>query len=181
MASKDRMTEFRKGYPLRAMKRQPANDDELKQMHSIDGMLDLEACGLSQLEASGGVAEPPSLREQASEGRFLWAVRSMDAPVALEECAWGHGLETKRIKHSNLTSGAPAHSGGELWVIQHQGVLVNANSGRYGADTPKELGAFVEALRELGFRAASMGFDLDNPVAPNVVQVGPVDWQTPYE
>lgn len=163
------------------MQRQPANDDELKQMVTKDGMLDLEAFSLPRLEELVAVAEPPCLREQAPVGRFLWVVRSGDAPFALEKCRWSSELETKMIKHSNLTGGAPAHSGGELWVVHHQGVLVNANSGRYGANTAMELSAFVEALRGLGFQVASMGFDLDNPSIPNAVQVGPVSWLAPYE
>jgi hypothetical protein len=181
MASKGGMKKFRKAYPLREMRIQPANDDELKRMRPEDGMLDLESGSLDQLIQIEIVDKPPTSREEAHEGRFLWVVRSDDAPTALEHCAWGRNLETKKVKHSNLTGGAPAHSGGELWVVQGKGVLVNANSGRYGANTPEELAAFVEALRGLGFWVASMGFDLDNPTRPNTVQVGPVDWQAPYE
>jgi hypothetical protein len=181
MASKGGMEEFRKAFPLREMQIRPANDDELKQMRPDDGMLGLECGSLDHLARVEVVEEAPTAREEAHKGCFLWVVRRDDTPAALEHCAWGRDLETKKIKHSNLTGGAPAHSGGELWVVRDKGVVVNANSGRYGARTPEELAAFVEGLRGLGFWVASMGFDLDNLARPNTVQVGPVDWHAPHE
>jgi hypothetical protein len=173
------MNAFRQAYPLREMRILPANKDELKQMRAEDGMLNLETCRSNQLAAIATVDQAPADREAAENGRFLWVVRSSDAPTALEQCPWGRELETKKIKHSNFTGGAPAHSGGELWIVKDEGVLVNSSSGRYGADSPAELAAFVETLRALGFRAASMGFDLDNPRIPNSIQVGPVEWRDP--
>ena len=181
MASTTEIATFRQTYQLRAMKITPANDDQVKQMRREDGMLNLEDCGMALLLEAGAVGEAPADSEAAKKGCFLWAVRGADTPVALERCDWGQGLESKELKHSNLTGGSPAHSGGELWAIKNQGLLVNANSGRYGAESPEELDAFVGALQGLGFRVGSMGFDLDNPKAPNTVQVGPVDWRNPHE
>ena len=158
------------------MRIEPANDDQLRQMLPENGMLNLEVCGVNELLDIGAVREAPMDRDAAQQGCFLWIVRSADMPIALEACEWGRKLESAVIKHSNLTGGLPAHSGGELWAVAGEGLLVNANSGRYGADSSEELEAFVRSLQALGLRVGSMGFDLDNPKAPNTVQVGPVDW-----
>ncbi|HEX3919099.1 MAG TPA: hypothetical protein VHW60_17310 [Caulobacteraceae bacterium] len=150
-------------------------------MSSEDGLLDVELVAIDDLAKIAEVASPPEDMAAARTGRILWVVREGEIPSALEACDWGRELESGMIKHSNLTGGMPAHSGGELWVVKGEGILANANSGRYGAESPEELEAFVEALRSLGFRAASMGFDIDNPARPNSIQVGPVAWLDAHE
>ena len=181
MISKDGLQEFRRCYKPRSMRIAPANQDELRQMTYEDGMLDLESATGERLQAVECVTSLPNDKESAKRGRFLWVVRPDDAPTALETCTWGHQLENRIIKHSNLTGGAMAHSAGELWVVEDDGLLVNAASGRYGAESREELNAFVEALRGLGFRVASMGFDIDNPRRPNTLLLGAAEWLNPHD
>jgi hypothetical protein len=83
------------------------------------------------------------------------------------------------IKHSNLTGGDDAHSGGEIWFINDDRIAVNAQSGRYGAESDREFKMIVDALRHSGYHVASMGFDLDNPSIPNTVFVGEPEWESP--
>jgi hypothetical protein len=162
------------------MKRKPANSDELKQMTSADGMMDLPAAPADsgQLQV---VTQLPDTESAAANARYLWVVRSDDLPLALEECSWGKSLESGTIKHSNLTGGAPAHSGGEIWFCDERTIIVNADSGRYGADSPQELEDFVAALRDCGYRVASMGFDIENRTKPNSVLIGDPVWLEPTD
>lgn len=167
---------FRQKYPLRPMRKIAANDDELRQMGYSDGIINLEE-GPDATEYACTISESPTTEEEASHNRYLWVVRNNDVPCALEGCKWGQSLANKKIKHSNLTGGGPAHSGGELWVVEGKGLIINADSGRYGALTESELDDFIDELRKIGFCVASMGFDVDNPSIPNRVQVGPAQWR----
>jgi hypothetical protein len=158
------------------MKRPEDNPDEIRQMTLADGMNDLPE---AQAPASIFVrhASIPNTHSNAAEARHLWVIGSGDFPVALEGCTWGKTLQTGKIKHSNLTGGNPAHSGGEIWFIGNDRIALNAASGRYGADSEHEFGQIVNALRRSGYCVASMGFDLDNTSVANRVFVGEPVWQ----
>jgi hypothetical protein len=88
-------------------------------------------------------------------------------------------LESGNIKHSNLTGGDPAHSGGEIWFICDDRIAINAASGRYGAKSEIEFRFIVDALRRSGYQVASMGFDLDNPEEANRVFADEPKWEPP--
>jgi hypothetical protein len=123
---------FRANYPPREMRVPAMNDDKLRQMTDADGMVDLQTTVGVGLDAIAAVSEEPRDDKAAASGRILWVISPENMPVALEACDWGAQLESARIKHSNLTGGGAACSGGELWVVTDQGVLINAASGRYG-------------------------------------------------
>lgn len=166
-------------YPAREMKRHQDNEDQMRLMTIEDGMSDLEAGGAAACASLEEVDAAPQTREEAEKGRHLWVVGPDSVPVAPETCRWGKNLESTVIKHSNLTGGGKAHSGGEFWCIKGKGILVNAGSGRYGATTVEELDAFIEVARAMGCRVASAGFDDENPGVPNILPVGPLDWLGP--
>jgi hypothetical protein len=169
---------YRSNFAVKPMKRAEDNPDEIRQMTLTDGMNELPE---AQAPVSLFVrhASVPNSFANASEARHLWVIRSEDFPVALEICSWGKTLQSGKIKHSNLTGGSPAHSGGEVWFIDDNKVAVNAASGRYGADSDNEFGQIVDALRHSGYRVASMGFDLDNKSVANRIFAGDPIWQDP--
>jgi hypothetical protein len=169
---------YRANFPVKPMQRSPENADEVRQMAAVDGMSELPSSP-APVEAFVRHGSLPNARANASEARHLWVIRSQDFPVALEECAWGKALQSGKIKHSNLTGGNPAHSGGEIWFIGDDRVALNASSGRYGAKNQQEFDQIVDALRCAGYYVASMGFDIDNPAVPNAVFVGEPLWQSP--
>ena len=72
---------------------------------------------------------------------------------------FGMSLESGVIKHTNLTGGAPAFSGGELLFLDPQTVVVNGCSGRYGPRSAQELDLVVQAFANSGYGVWSMGFD----------------------
>jgi|APTNR8051073442_1049403.scaffolds.fasta_scaffold02391_3 hypothetical protein len=148
-------------------------------MTSTDGMADLESSGNRALEGFNEVGSEPRDRESAEQSRLLWVVGARDVPFADEAGPYGRSLAGGAIKHSNLTGGSDAYSGGEAWRIKGKGLLVNASSGRYGAECEKELNEVVDIFRHAGFSVASMGFDLDSPTTPNAVAVGELTWLRP--
>src|SRR5260221_1582650 len=160
------------------MRIEPANSDQIVLMTTGDGLLEMPAAPANNEE----ITRPKSLpntSEKAAEARYLWVIRVEDVPVALEECEWSRKLQDTKIKHSNLTSGKPAHSGGEIWFISDDRIAINANSGRYGAESNDELQQIVDALRTCGFYVTSMGFDIDNTSRPNSILIGEPEWQPP--
>ena len=169
---------YRINFAVKPMKRPEDNPDEIRQMQVADGMNDLPS---PQAPVSTFVRHSsiPNTYGNAPEARHLWVIRSEDFPVALEDCPWGKVLQSGKIKHSNLTGGRSAHSGGEIWFIGEDKIAVNAASGRYGAENEQEFNQIVEALRRSGYRVASMGFDLDNTSITNRVFVGEPVWQDP--
>jgi hypothetical protein len=178
MLPSEAIAAYRAEFAARPMKKRADNDDQLKQMVAADGMLELPAS-----PAPGATfvrhGSLPNSSSNADEARHLWVVRRDDFPVALEACPWGRKLEDRKIRHSNLTGGSPAHSGGEIWFIGDERIAVNASSGRYGAENEAEFDMIVEALRHSGYHVASMGFDIDNVTIANKIFVGPPTWQAP--
>lgn len=170
---------YRAQYPVKPMRQvEDTNLDQFRRMTIEQGM---HECPEAPADSTRFPRHPslPNDGGNAKVGRHLWVIRGDDFPVALEYCDWGKTLQSERIKHSNLTGGDPAHSGGELWFIDQDRIIVNANSGRYGAESAAEFDLIVDALRAAGFHVASTGFDSDNPAIPNAVIIGAPEWRPP--
>jgi hypothetical protein len=178
MTPNEAIAPYRAQFPAKPMKRPADNEDEVRQMQPADGLYELPAPPAPQPTFARHGSLPNS-DANADEARHLWVIRSADFPVGLEACVWGQGLASKKIKHSNLTAGAPAHSGGEIWFIGDDRIALNACSGRYGAENEAEFDLIVGALRRSGYHVASTGFDLDNPTVPNRIFVGDPVRQAP--
>lgn len=117
---------------------------------------------------SGAADQPtdPPLVEQAHvDSLRLWVVGEEDVLHAEEQCEFGRTLATRCIKHTNLTGGQAAYSGGELVFINERTIVVNGCSGRYGPRDASELRAAAAAFSASGYRVWSMGFD-DETAAP---------------
>ncbi|UUQ67771.1 hypothetical protein NLK61_14425 [Pseudomonas fuscovaginae UPB0736] len=162
---------FRDVYPAR----EPAadkikNDDEL--------MLIPESAGLQFFPTTLNdirLSEPP--RVYGARGNtYLWAIGLDKVPVAIESLEFGKMLKTPVIKHTNLTGGARAHCGGELWFVAEKSMLIGGSSGRYGPKSDQELVDAVASFKCEGFQVASMGFD-EETGEPNTVLVGQPKWQ----
>jgi len=177
MDPREAFDEFRAQFPAKAMKIAPRHSDEMIRMVPGDGMVSLPSAADPAVTIASSPL--PNSEPAADAGRNLWVVSPADFPMAQEKCSWGRRLSGKKIKHSNLTGGDDAHSGGEIWFVDRDRVVVNSNSGRYGADSIEEFDAVVLALRKCGYYVASMGFDLDNPRAPNSVLIGDPEWLHP--
>lgn len=95
------------------------------------------------------------------DGMHLWIVSADDVVHAAETCEFGAGREFGKIKHSNLTGGADAFSGGELVFIDDQTLVLNGCSGRYRIRSEAEMSALASAFRRSGYRVWSMGWSTD--------------------
>ncbi len=148
-------TDFRNKYAARPPREDVIkNQDERIQMQQTDG--------LHFFDGNSGKAAICSNPPRVANDRgalYLWAIALSEVPFALETVDFGKSLESKVIKHTNLTGGNPAHSGGELWFLSENQILVNGASGRYGPETSKELEDAAVAFKSTGYQVASLGFD----------------------
>lgn len=157
------LLEFIERYPPRPSRRQPANDDEHRLLGAADGVLHIGAPPMSDT-TPGHPA-----RAQADDARHLWVFRVAEGiaqvPAVLELVVTTPPLQSGKAKHSNLTGGGSASSGGELWVdpADPTKLYVNGASGRYGPTTPNELEDAVSVFAGLGYKAISFGWDDDGP------------------
>lgn len=135
-----------------------ANDDQTKQMSQSDGLEqwnDGPGCPGLYKDSS----PPPLLESSQLQDTRLWVVRDEDVVHAPEHCAYGETLESGVIKHTNLTGGAAAFSGGELLFLDEATIVINGCSGRYGPRSKAELDSVARAFSESGYGVWSMGFD----------------------
>ncbi|MGP0173937.1 hypothetical protein ACSVIJ_18955 [Pseudomonas sp. NCHU5208] len=164
---------FREIYPLREPKAECIkNEDELVLLPPN------ERLGLLQFpeDASDDVIISSVPRSHSERGQlYLWVVAANDVPFALESAPFGQGLETGKIKHTNLTGGESAHCGGELWFLAEGRLLLSASSGRYGPKSEQEMTDVALAFKNEGFEVASLGFDVETGY-PCTVLVGEPKW-----
>lgn len=149
--------EFRARTALRA----PAadrieHDNECLEMSASDGRLSWVDGTAEDLDDPPPI---PGLSSVQLDGRHLWVVCEVDVVHASERSPFGKNVEKGVIKHTNLTGGEPAYSGGELIFLDENTICINGRSGRYGPRTAEEMTAVAKAFRKSGYHVWSCGFD----------------------
>lgn len=154
----------RKHHSLKAMSASHVNNtDELVPMTRSQGLL--EYCIAPTSNTVTTTCGPHE--DNASIGRYLWALTVSDIPHAVEACAFGEKLISGEIKHSNLTGGSDAFAGGELWFRDDQTIIINFKSGRYGlnglnAEEKKLAEDIINAFVLDNYAIAFTGWDLES-------------------
>jgi hypothetical protein len=153
---------FRRANSLRPLPpERKKHDDECILITDADGLRYLED-GPVATGTSPPTESPPLIDDARANDAFLWAVRVEDVPIAPEKCDFARaaaGLPENKIKHSNLTGGAPAYCGGEILFINDEILVISGRSGRYGPRSEAEMLAVARAFRESGYHVLSMGWD----------------------
>lgn len=143
---------FVRKYPPQPPRRAPANSDELRLLGPKDGV-----AGLGRPPASGIAGEPAN-----DDSRHLWVFRVADVPYILESAPdVSPKLATGKAKHTNLTGGAEASCGGEMWIDDADPgrLFVNGCSGRYGPQEKEQLDDAVQVFRSFGYEVVSFGWN----------------------
>lgn len=148
---------FRKRYGPAWGPRIVGHASELDQMGAEDGLEEfVDGPGEKRrLPLQIAPLDPASLPTP----RRLWVVRSADVVHAEEECAFGSARSAGKIKHTNLTGGAPAFAGGELVALDGVTLVVSGDSGRYGPRNADEMHHVALAFKESGYAVYSPGYD----------------------
>lgn len=163
--------DFREKYPLREPNRERINNqDEMIELTAAEGVLSFSATAGQFAQLS---ALPTSHESRGTV--YLWVISSKDLPFAPESLFAGKHLISGVIKHTNLTGGQPAHSGGELWFIDSKRLLIGGQSGRYGARSGQELLDAALSFKNLDYTVASLGYDTETGKSFTVL-IGEPKW-----
>jgi hypothetical protein len=113
------------------------------------------------LDASEDARKVP--KRSGDDACHLWVFGEQSIPYILEHAPVAETLDSRRVKHTNLTGGQRASCAGELWIdpTDDDKLYVNGCSGRYGPQTPAQLDAAVEVFEQLGYQVESFGWDHD--------------------
>ncbi len=146
--------EFRAQYPARECPDDRIDNlDQLKQMEVDHGL----SC-LADGSDDAVKGEVPEI-ESSDNGIHLWVVMPSSVVHAPEMNEFGSTLESGIIKHTNLSGGEPAHSGGQLVVLSENTLVIDGGSGRYGPQSDEEMTAVAKAFRNSGYGVWSYGYD----------------------
>jgi hypothetical protein len=137
-----------------------ANDDELRRLTPEEGLQTWDdGPDLGTTDGTPPVVDGSKVH--------LWVVKSDEVVHAREHLPIAQELQSKIIKHSNLTGGSRAHCGGELVFASAGEIVLNGSSGRYGPGSESEMNAVAKAFKESGYGVWSYGWDqsIDKPFA----------------
>lgn len=81
---------------------------------------------------------------------YLWVI-DVDGLHVILESTRNPAASRGCVCHSNISAGAPALQGGELWFLSPDSIVINFRSGRYGAETIGHEDAVIEHWQSLGF------------------------------
>ena len=138
------------------LKERVSNDGELVRLEPTDGVQEFPSIENPE------TGSPPSLGTEKGRNTYLWVVLPDSAPIILEDSPSSQNLQSKRITHTNLTGGADAHAGGELWFYGDSStILFSGASGRYQPRNPEELTMVGAAFKACGYVVGSLGWDAD--------------------
>ncbi len=153
------LEEFCAKYSAQPPRKPHGNASELRLLTAAEGVL-----RLNSPPAEAVIRASPVSSSDARHGKHLWVFFDSAIPYVLEAApSASPALASGVAKHTNLTGGAPASSGGELWVDPANANLlyVNGASGRYGPTTLAQLEEVVGVFQERGFEVVSFGWDDD--------------------
>jgi len=151
------LDEFSSAYPAHEPLRPHANEDELRLLGPGDGVREMQSP-----PAEGDQCGVPACK--GDDACHLWVFGTSSIPYVLETAPnVSPPLKSGMAKHTNLTGGAPASCGGELWIdpVDRDKLYVNGCSGRYGPRTAAELEDAVSVFEDRGFGVVSFGWDDD--------------------
>lgn len=138
--------------PQPPVERPGDHEDMFRLLGADDGVGTLPSCATGM---------KPAVRPGDAEASHLWVISPESIPVLLETAPDANPpLVNGKAKHTNLTGGAPACCGGEMWLDSADPKLlyVHGGSGRYGARSAQQLAQAVDLIAGYGFEVRSAGW-----------------------
>lgn len=105
---------------------------------------------------------PPTEPRSAGEKMHIWLVLPEDVVFSEEAGHSGASTQRKRLSHTNLSGGNPAHCGGELWFRDEGSIWITGGSSRYAPRSDEELHSLAQSFVDSGYSVCSCGWDSDN-------------------
>lgn len=152
MPNTPELLDFRDKYPEQVPQR-PCLPDELIALSGADGARTLEPAPAKDVHFGA----PPASNRRRGENAYLWVIDSQGIPYIIERGL--PALGGNPPKHTNLTGGAAAHVGGEMWFSDGENLYLSGGSGRYPPTSENQLNDAVRVFESYNYRVASLGWD----------------------
>ena len=130
------------------------------QLDASDGVRFLELAPATDIR----IGHPPARQDTLGAHRYLWVIDDRGIPFIIERSI--SELDGNLPKHSNLTGGAEAYVGGEIWFASPTSIYLSGGSGRYGPVNGAQLEDAVRVFESFGYAVTSLGwnYDVDQPL-----------------
>ena len=112
---------------------------------------------------------PRVSREDPGEYTYLWVMDDSGIPYIIER-PLSH-LNGSRPKHTNLTGGADAYLGGEIWFSDAISLFLSGGSGRYPPLHETQLIDAVQVFESYGYLVMSLGWNSRGGQAERIYRV----------
>ena len=157
---------FRDGYDKRP--RNPRIDCEPHELVKLDAGHGVRV--LQQAPAqSVCFGRPRVSREDPGEYTYLWIMDDSGIPYIIEQPL--RHLYGSCPKHTNLTGGAAAFLGGEIWFSDAISLFLSGGSGRYPPLHETQLNDAVQVFESYGYRVVSLGWNTRRGQAERIYRV----------
>ena len=124
----------------------------------LDHCSDLRSLGYAPAQNVCLGVPPRSLRESGRH-RYLWVINDEGIPFIKEVPILV--LNSQCPKHTNLTGGASAYVGGELWFATGESLYISGASGRYRPINEDQLKDAMGVFEAYSYSVASLGWDVE--------------------
>ena len=125
---------------------------ELALVNSADGLLFLNG-----VPPDAPMGSPRLAQDDDGENCHLWIIDDRGRPCISH--APLERLGNGKLHHTNLTGGASALIGGEIWFDEMPRIYLSGSSGRYPPNGPSHLEAAEQLFSAVGFDVLSLGWD----------------------
>ena len=168
MSEPNALDSFRRRYALRSPNaRLIRNPSEAERLDETNGVRFLELAPATGV----GLGLPPLERGGATSNRYLWIIDTRGVPYIFEQPI--PALNNAIPKHTNLTGGAEAYMGGELWFTSESSMYLSGGSGRYPPVSVRQLEEAASAFKSFGYEVMSLGWDAAYDEAKRFLETTP--------
>ena len=112
---------------------------------------------------------PRLSREDSGEYTYLWVMDDSGIPYIIEQPL--PLLDGFCPKHTNLTGGADAYLGGEIWFSDAVSLFLSGGSGRYPPLHETQLNDAVQVFESYGYEVTSLGWNVNGGYAERIHRV----------
>jgi hypothetical protein len=132
------------------------DEDELKILTHADGVLEFE-----NYKMDGVFCGTPGIeKDDQGVNKYVWVIMDNSIPIILETGTVGKQLKRGSVTHTNLTGGADAYCGGEVWFDNESNkIWLSGGSSRYPVRNKEELQDIANWFSKCNYDVTDIGWD----------------------
>ena len=164
-ASTQILKDFRSRHRLRSPDRSLIRDQqETVRLEESDGLRLLTPAPVADVRYGS-----PGLSRTEHVNTYLWVIDARGIPYVFESPIPKIGAMCP--KHTNLTGGAKAYLGGEMWFASAMALYISGGSGRYPPEDKTQLEEAAQVFESFGYEVTSLGWDDTIGTAMRILEV----------